>query len=113
LALILPIAAGVSVNKLSDETLEKIGDSVDNILGKTKASAATETWKCSKCGATFPAGTAFCNQCGTKLEPAKKSFCPKCGAAVTDDTKFCTCCGAPVNQPPQQDSIINDQDFRK
>ena len=74
--------------------------------------------KCPKCGASVPAGSKFCQECGTpmaqpgaqmtcpnchRLVPAGKfcpecgaqltAACPKCGATNPPGTKFCSNCG--------------------
>lgn len=45
---------------------------------------------CPNCKTQIPAGSKFCNHCGTKLE----SKCPSCGAAVAQGSLFCGECGA-------------------
>lgn len=62
--------------------------------------------KCTKCGADVPAGSAFCNSCGTKVEiPAaaeavaaapSKNACPKCGTVVAEGNAFCNNCGTKI-----------------
>ena len=44
---------------------------------------------CPQCAAKLPAGSNFCNICGTKLN----STCPGCGAPVIPGSKFCSNCG--------------------
>lgn len=44
---------------------------------------------CPKCAAKLPAGSNFCNICGTKLN----STCPGCGAPLIPGSKFCSNCG--------------------
>ncbi len=51
---------------------------------------------CPKCKSALPAGTVFCNYCGTKLisdTDAGGSFCTKCGTKLGKDQAFCTVCG--------------------
>lgn len=61
--------------------------------------------KCQKCGAEIPAGSKFCNECGTKIEqialfkdsesestdPYK---CEKCGNMIPSNSVFCPECHA-------------------
>jgi len=53
---------------------------------------------CPGCGAPAPAGTKFCNNCGSRIETpvAQNSFCPGCGTQLSPGTKFCNNCGTPV-----------------
>jgi membrane protease subunit (stomatin/prohibitin family) len=55
----------------------------------TAAAPAVAMMDCPKCGATIPAGSKFCPECG---EPLVKK-CAKCGAALPAGTKFCPECG--------------------
>lgn len=54
--------------------------------------AAAPTAFCVACGASIPAGSKFCPECGAKQ--AVETVCPGCGAAVTPGSKFCPECGA-------------------
>src|ERR1700745_472937 len=45
--------------------------------------------RCSNCGSENPADSAFCEQCGRKLE----LLCPACKAPVTAAARFCRKCG--------------------
>ena len=55
---------------------------------------------CPGCGAALPAGTKFCNSCGSKIEAASAqaqgAFCTGCGAQLPAGTKFCNNCGQRV-----------------
>jgi len=55
--------------------------------------------RCRKCGATAPAGTKFCTQCGAAMEQPTVARCAKCGAELKGG-KFCPECGAKVEQAP-------------
>ena len=44
---------------------------------------------CPQCAAKLPAGSNFCNICGTKLN----NTCPGCGAPLIPGSKFCSNCG--------------------
>lgn len=61
--------------------------------------------KCQKCGAEIPAGSKFCNECGTKIEQialfkdskpenAEPYKCEKCGNMIPSDSVFCPECHA-------------------
>jgi class 3 adenylate cyclase len=45
---------------------------------------------CPECGNDAPAGSAFCNGCGARLE----RVCPACGATPPPGSGFCNGCGA-------------------
>lgn len=47
--------------------------------------------QCPKCAKQLPDGTAFCDECGTKIEPA--FFCPNCGTQTSASAGFCGNCG--------------------
>ena len=47
---------------------------------------------CAACGASIPAGSKFCPECGAKQNTG--SFCTSCGQAIPAGTKFCPECGA-------------------
>lgn len=47
---------------------------------------------CPKCGASVPAGSKFCLNCGERMS-LNSSFCPECGASVPAGAKFCSECG--------------------
>ena len=47
---------------------------------------------CGKCGASIPAGAAFCPACGAE-KPAAPA-CPACGQPVQEGAEFCDKCGA-------------------
>lgn len=46
--------------------------------------------KCIKCGVLLPAGSKFCDKCGTKQVKDKKC---SCGKIIEEDFKFCPECG--------------------
>lgn len=61
--------------------------------------------KCQKCGAEIPAGSKFCNECGTKIEQvalfkdiepeSKEPYkCEKCGKIIPSNSVFCPECHA-------------------
>ena len=56
--------------------------------------------KCANCGADLPENTAFCPNCGTKVEAAEApkmgGFCGGCGTQLTEGATFCPKCGKPV-----------------
>jgi hypothetical protein len=56
--------------------------------------AQTAAVTCPNCGHVNPEGTKFCQECGTKLGAAAKTFCTSCGAELAPGTRFCGECGA-------------------
>ncbi|WP_432627124.1 zinc ribbon domain-containing protein [Brotaphodocola sp.] len=57
---------------------------------------------CEHCHQIITLDSAFCNKCGSKLNPIVVSsidgkFCPSCGASLSEGDAFCTACGAKVN----------------
>lgn len=57
---------------------------------------------CEHCHQIITLDSAFCNKCGSKLDPIVVSsidgkFCPSCGASLSEGDVFCTACGAKVN----------------
>src|SRR6516165_8181142 len=56
--------------------------------------------RCSNCGSENPAGSRFCNQCGTPLGKT----CPKCAAENVRDAKFCSQCAASMESLPERHS---------
>ena len=57
---------------------------------------------CDHCHQIITLDSAFCNKCGSKLEPIVLSsaggrFCPACGASLAEGDVFCVTCGAKVN----------------
>lgn len=62
---------------------------------------------CSKCNAWVPDDSAFCPECGQKVEapapvePSANVFCENCGAAMTAGDSFCENCGTKVEAPAE------------
>lgn len=48
--------------------------------------------RCRGCDHLSPAGSRFCEQCGSNL--AEPASCPSCGAALRSGQRFCNQCGA-------------------
>ena len=77
--------------------LEKIAARTE-LLNKRKL-AVQGLKKCEKCGNVLGIDSAFCNQCGEKLEPVAPEvftdapLCPKCKNPVEPGVLFCTKCG--------------------
>ena len=63
---------------------------------EAEAAKAAEDAKgrCPECGHKNPEDVNFCQECGTKLGAAQKSFCNSCGAELAAGTRFCGACGA-------------------
>ncbi|MBV8774765.1 MAG: zinc ribbon domain-containing protein [Deltaproteobacteria bacterium] len=49
--------------------------------------------RCANCGSENPTDSAFCEQCGRKLE----HFCPACKAPVSVGARFCKKCGTSLS----------------
>src|SRR6516164_8316113 len=49
--------------------------------------------RCANCGSENRTDSAFCEQCGRRLE----QLCPACKAPVTAGARFCRKCGASLN----------------
>lgn len=80
-------------------TMMGIGGTVGSMVGSTIRGAAKnisidDKVKCPKCGASIPAGSKFCSECGQKIEIVKDNsiICPWCGKNVQAG-KFCPECG--------------------
>jgi membrane protease subunit (stomatin/prohibitin family) len=77
-----------------------VGNAMAGALGNamnqsSSSGAGTASVKCGKCGATTPASSKFCNECGAKIETiATGGLCIKCGSALHAGAKFCSDCGA-------------------
>jgi hypothetical protein len=67
------------------------------------------TSKCVRCGGNIKPGSAFCPNCGGKIEgrkigtstittPAKAQSCSFCGNKLTKEAKFCPYCGTKIEQ---------------
>jgi hypothetical protein len=56
--------------------------------------ATRHTVACPNCRHESPAGSKFCERCGTALE----RVCTACGKPLRPGAKFCSSCGLPVSQ---------------
>jgi len=56
--------------------------------------------KCPNCGNEVPAGSQFCNHCGTKL--SNEMPCPHCGNTIPSSSVFCPKCGKMVRNDMAQ-----------
>jgi len=65
-------------------------------MAAQSASAEGKGVTCPKCKASNRPGAAFCEKCGTKLEPPGPRTCPKCKAPLSTDAQFCSKCGTKV-----------------
>ena len=66
---------------------------------------------CQKCGASMPAGTQLCPQCGAPQGNTK--YCQHCGGIIDKDCIICPKCGkqvgqVKVEQPQQPQVVINN-----
>ncbi len=63
----------------------------------TPQTVSQATIRCSKCNASVPEGTKFCNECGAKIVKPGMINCPKCNAENPEGVKFCTNCGTKLS----------------
>lgn len=85
----LAITAGMGAfkqKKLPGEVFQVIETTIMTGAGQT---VAVGMIVCPSCKAQLPAGSKFCNHCGTKLN----TKCPNCGADITQGSAFCSECG--------------------
>ena len=85
------------------DTADQMQAEIDRIKAENEAqkiasAAPVGGVTCPGCGASLPAGTRFCANCGSKIEAApapqtQNVFCPGCGAQLPAGTKFCNSCG--------------------
>jgi class 3 adenylate cyclase/predicted ATPase/ribosomal protein L40E len=61
--------------------------------------------RCSRCGSENPSDSAFCEQCGQKLE----LLCPACQAPVGAGARFCRKCGTSLSHPDRSETISTSQ----
>ncbi|MDR0918334.1 MAG: zinc ribbon domain-containing protein [Oscillospiraceae bacterium] len=73
-------------------TLDKAKSEKENVEAEKKAQ--TDAVTCPDCGHVNPDGTKFCQECGSKLGAAAKTFCTGCGMELAPGTRFCGGCGA-------------------
>lgn len=77
--------------------IDQCKESIKQIKGVTK---------CPHCGAEIPAGSVFCNICGTKADTgveipkaenndsiSNQKICKTCGSIIPDENIFCSQCG--------------------
>ena len=63
--------------------------------------------KCPKCGNEAPQGSAFCNQCGTRL--GGELACPSCGRMIPANSVFCPKCGKMVRNDMEEEPVAEAQ----
>ena len=81
----------VRIGELRTQIIAKKADLLE--LQPSPPSAAP---RCGACGATVPAGAAFCPSCGAHTAPEVATaarFCAHCGAEVRPTSQFCPTCG--------------------
>lgn len=92
----------------SNQRIAKHNEEINQIKGLRR---------CSKCGADVPLTSAFCGECGTKLESAQAQstqeikptkFCAYCGAEISDKVAFCTSCGQKAEDVRSEDIKAED-----
>ena len=68
--------------------------------GAVNAAAPQPACRCKNCGQPLDADTAFCTNCGTKVEaPAPAPACANCGQPLAEGMLFCSQCGTKVEPP--------------
>ena len=86
--------------------LEKIVERTE-LLNKRKL-AVQGLKRCEKCGNVLAIDSAFCNQCGEKLEPIEPEvltdapLCPNCKNPVEPGVLFCTKCGTKLENTVEE-----------
>lgn len=66
--------------------------------------------KCPNCGNNVPDGSAFCNQCGTRL--SNEIECPSCNSLIPANSVFCPVCGKMVRNDMAEGETFNQQQAR-
>lgn len=78
---------------------EKINETQSEVKAAEEAKQqADEARTCPNCGSYNPEGVKFCQECGTKLGAAAKTFCGQCGMENPPGTKFCGGCGSKIGE---------------
>jgi membrane protease subunit (stomatin/prohibitin family) len=68
-------------------------NNINNNQNVAQTQNVAPTSKCNKCGASIPANSKFCPECGNKTETSDTKFCPECGTKNPANSKFCGNCG--------------------
>lgn len=103
----------VSVEKAEGTPYEEDITGLDKITARTellnKRKLAVQGLKrCEKCGNVLAIDSAFCNQCGEKLEPIAPEvltdapLCPNCKNPVEPGVLFCTKCGTKLENTVEE-----------
>lgn len=74
---------------------------------------------CRSCGARITENSAFCMNCGAKLQtvqapvssPVPTRTCPACGSTVARDSAFCISCGTKLEVLEEEYVFIEDEDI--
>jgi membrane protease subunit (stomatin/prohibitin family) len=75
-----------------------LGMMIPGMLAKSVGggTATAEMFQCPKCHNEVPAGSRFCQNCGTQLVIQNK--CPECQTELPAEAKFCSSCGHELGQ---------------
>ena len=83
------LGAGVAIGQAMGQAM---GQALNNNANQNNTTSGVV---CPKCHASLPAGSKFCNNCGSPVN--QNSFCTNCGAKVAPGSKFCNNCGQKLN----------------
>lgn len=75
------------------KTIKDAEDSIAELTHKIRTMKGNKI--CPGCNSEVPIGTAFCSNCGSKVEDPAPLIptCPKCGKEVKESSSFCENCG--------------------
>jgi ribosomal protein L40E len=91
------VVVAIPIFKLFKRTdFTKVDESAPDWFNKIqKTFIENKGINCGMCGAANGNSSAYCRQCGNKLEQI--ITCAKCGKLLGTDAKFCGKCGTKVN----------------
>lgn len=66
---------------------------------------------CKYCGAQIADDSRFCTECGKEITQA--NVCPHCGASISENDSFCQNCGKGLNESPNSNQIVYEEEVSK